>query len=340
MTGSQPIKNMLKWPLRAAAARFGAHRKDRAEHRLWVLMYHRVLPVTDTRYDAEEPGMVVTPETFEMHLKWLRDHFELVQLRDWIAASGSSDPLPSRACAITFDDGWRDNFEFALPLLRQYSAPATVFAVSHMIGTETQFWPNRLAALLRQLPENWREQSALQWLQQFGDIPSAGDCDREQAAAVIARAKSLPDNEIEARLDDAEALLGDAATTAPPLLSWDQLRTMCDSGLVDVGSHTCRHTRLTDALNEQQMLTAICDSRNKIGAELNRDVSVFCYPNGDSNAYADEIVRSHYQGAVTTSHGINTAFSDPYRLARISLHQGNSDSPLKLAARLSGWRGV
>src|SRR5690625_3668553 len=98
---------MIKPAVMAGADYFGAHRRKSSEPRLWVLMYHRILPLDDPRFALEEPGMIVQPDTFDMHLKEVQQHFDVVSLSEWVHANQNGDPVPKKACAITFDDGWR-----------------------------------------------------------------------------------------------------------------------------------------------------------------------------------------------------------------------------------------
>ena len=88
---------------------------------LVVLTYHRVLPDEHPDRLQEQPGMYVRPETLAMHLAELTEHFELVQLDDWLAARSAGKQLPRLACAISFDDGWADNVAHALPALRRHA---------------------------------------------------------------------------------------------------------------------------------------------------------------------------------------------------------------------------
>lgn len=96
-----------------------------------ILMYHRVAPTgapTTASYR-------VTPEGFEDHLRYLRKAgFYSVSLEDWHSAMAARRPLPGRAIAITFDDGYQDFYEYAHPLLKKYGFTATVFLVADLIG--------------------------------------------------------------------------------------------------------------------------------------------------------------------------------------------------------------
>src|SRR5512144_307957 len=95
-----------------------------------ILMYHRVLPRARAEALAVEPGMFVEPATFARHLDWLLGAFRVMPLAEIVARFASRRALPPRACAITFDDGWQDNFEHAFPLLAQRGLPATIFLVT------------------------------------------------------------------------------------------------------------------------------------------------------------------------------------------------------------------
>lgn len=82
-------------------------------------MYHRVIPQEQVDRDAVEPGMYVTPETFSRHVDWLAEEFRVVALQEIVERLAKGQSLPPRACAITFDDGWRDNLEYAAPALER-----------------------------------------------------------------------------------------------------------------------------------------------------------------------------------------------------------------------------
>jgi hypothetical protein len=143
------LKQSLKQLATTGADLLGPHRFSwRRDQQLWVLMYHRVLPREDVRYRLEEPGMIVTPDTFAMHLRELKRHFDVMDFSEWLRLRDKGEALPRRACVITFDDGWLDNYEYALPIITSEATPITLFAVAEKIGTDFQFWPNIISALL------------------------------------------------------------------------------------------------------------------------------------------------------------------------------------------------
>jgi peptidoglycan/xylan/chitin deacetylase (PgdA/CDA1 family) len=121
-------------------------------------------------------------------------------------------------------------------------------------------------------------------------------------------------------------------------MNWDQLNSMQASGLVEIGSHTCTHRRLTSALTSAELEHEIVNSKKILQAKLSAPVELFCFPNGDYNAAALALVETHYSAAVTTKRGINTSNSVAlHELTRIGLHDEVSHTRTLLRSRLSGW---
>src|SRR5690606_27226305 len=189
-----------------------------------------ILPPTDERFHQEEPGMMVTPKSFDMHLGELKRHFQMVSLGDWVRAREAGEQLPPRACAVTFDDGWRDNYEYAFPLLKKHQVPATLFAVAEKIGTDFQFWPSIIAVLLLS--------GAGPRLLDHPVLAPAGTLrlspDANHIALCIKQLKARTDVEIFQALDDIDWRSLCSRPMVPALMNWDQLREMRASGLVDV----------------------------------------------------------------------------------------------------------
>jgi peptidoglycan/xylan/chitin deacetylase (PgdA/CDA1 family) len=333
------MKQLLKQCAISAANQFGPHRLGGGrDPQLWVLMYHRILPKDDIRYRLEEPGMIVTPDTFALHLRELKRHFEVMDLSEWLALRASDQPLPRRACAITFDDGWYDNYEFALPIIEQEKVPATLFAVVEKISTDFQFWPNLVSALLASNATAVMLQHPV-FARALQQVPRVQDtADREYCAAVIKALKQSTDAEIFAALAAINWQQQLAFDLPRGLMNWDELRAMTRSGLVNIGSHTCNHKRLNAELPEADVLHEVVDSKTLLAQQVPDSVDVFCFPNGDYNDTALRAVTNTYSAAVTTQRGIVNARTTPaHQLCRIGLHENVSHTPRLLGARLSGW---
>jgi len=337
------LKQLAKSGLRYIAAKTGPHTRVPDSPQLVVLMYHRILPRTDSRAQLEEPGMMVTPETFRNNIKLASQYFDFISISNWLERKSTGQPLPQKACAITFDDGWQDNYEFAFPILKELQVPATIFLVSDMINTVNAFWPERLAKIAADISAKhsayWNHDT-LSWLRsgstsfQFGTTPP----DSEQISQLIANVKRLPDTEIHQRLDQITNDLDlPRASEAASLLTWRQVTEMTQSGLIEAGSHTCHHIRLNEQTDSELAKREIINSKTTIEQQIRAPVKTFCFPNGDFSQQAMDLVKQHYLGAVTTQSGWNSSSTDNFLLHRIGIHEDIADNKTAFLARLSGW---
>ena len=341
------LKPVIKQGLRAAAWAAGPHRWRRGPC-LLVLTYHRVLPADHPDRAFEQPGMLVTPGLLARHFRTLRQWFTPVHLDDWLQAARAGTPPPGRSVAITFDDGWQDNYHQAFPVIQAERMPVTLFLVTDLVGTRQRFWPNRLGSLLTRWPADAGQRlppalcARLAGLGMALDRPAAG-WTPATIDPVINRAKVQHDDaQLHALLDQVEQYLpaapGEAAE--PDLLNWEQVRDMAASGLVRFGSHTRSHARLLPSLPPDRLLEEIRGSRQVIEQALGRPCPLFCYPNGDCSPAADALVRREYRGALATEAGWHRPGQDPLWLKRMGVHEGATRTPAALLARVSGWPGV
>jgi peptidoglycan/xylan/chitin deacetylase (PgdA/CDA1 family) len=284
--------------------------------------------------------MFVSPATLDMHLSLLGRHFQFIHLDDWLLRTATQRPLPRQACALTFDDGWRDNFDYAFPLLRRHSAPATIFLVSGMVGSKKQLWPKRLGRLLRSIspgetiPEDICKLIGL-------PVESRRDLEAWNAEAIdraVTAAKKCEDRHILALLDRFSESHLDASEQSP-FLGDAELTPMASSGLVRFGSHTRSHLRLNSGLAREVLHEEVVNSYDEIRKRIPSGAApLFCYPNGEITQASVDLVRKHYIGAVTTQRGWHQSRADPYLIRRVPVHDDIASRVEGFLARLSGWR--
>ena len=101
-----------------------------------VVAFHHVSDARDER------GLSIDPAMFERYCRFFRRHFQVIPLRDFVANLERRAPL-DRQLAITFDDGYRNNFDYAAPVLEKLGLPATFFVVSQWIGSDVVPWWDR-----------------------------------------------------------------------------------------------------------------------------------------------------------------------------------------------------
>lgn len=311
-------------------ARSGARARTLARldgSRALVLCYHRVLPRARAVRDAVEPGMFVTPDTFVRQLEWIAQELAVLPLGEITERIARGAVLPPRACAITFDDGWRDNHEHAWPALRAAGLPATIFLVTGRVGSTGAFWPDEVCRRLRPLPDRERRERVASLL---GARP-AGDPE----AALVSHLKQLPEAQRE-RVLERLALLTEAPVDAGrELLSWDEVEEMARDR-IDFESHGASHAILTGlprarVLDELRLAQEALRERGLGRHEL------FAYPSGAFDEAVAESVRcSGHRAAFTTEPGLVAPERPPFILPRVLLHQDVSESRATMLRHVLG----
>lgn len=324
------LRRALRYARACAFEWSGASRRARAQldgSRAAVLMYHRVLPVAEAARLAVEPGMVVTPETFARHLDWLASDFRVLPAHEIVERLAQSRPLPDGACAITFDDGWRDNHDFALPELARHGFPATIFVVTERVGTDGSFWPDEVCRRMAALPE-----SAQRELLVMVGAPSRGG---DPIEALLAHLKRLPEDIREPALERVRAASPDPATGTRELLDWSEVDALARAGF-DVEAHGATHAILTGvapARAQRELLSA----REQLREHGHGCRGLLAYPSGAHDATVHRLAReAGYAAAFTTEPGLASAASDRLALPRVGLHDDISRTRVEFRRAVPG----
>jgi len=333
------LKQVIKKNINQVIALIGPHKWSYKEPTLLILMYHRILPKSDPSYSTEQPGMLVTPDSLDLHLDTLKKYFKPIHLHEWLTRKANNLPLPKKSVAITFDDGWADNYEYAFPLLKKHNIPATIFLVSNLIDTSKTFWPERLVSTITAIAKidiDLFKLEACSWLHdldvqyKFSASPTTSELDE-----IINKAKRYSDNEIDKLIDELTQQIN--IPTKVEILNWQQIKEMQSSLLVEFGSHTKNHTRMLSELSTNVMEDELIGSQSSLSTSLQSEIPLFCYPNGDMTEKAEKIVSKNYFGACTTKSGWVNSKSNYHKLPRIGIHEDISSTKSNFLARLSGW---
>lgn len=237
---------------RAALRRLG--RDDDAV----VVLYHRVSPEPDPSYPP------LAPQEFAAHLTLLQSAYRMVSLSELVGALADGQPLGGM-CAVTFDDGYRDFLQHAVPVLEHQEVPVTHFLVIDCLRTGRPTWNLRLNRLRAGgLPPD------------ITDNLPIGDLKMVLGA--------MPASEREAWLEAAEACV--SVPPEPPMLSVEDLECF-DSDLVTWASHTMTHASL-GLLGGDEVSLELVGSKNGLEDLLGRAVPYVSYPN---DSYTPEVER-------------------------------------------------
>jgi peptidoglycan/xylan/chitin deacetylase (PgdA/CDA1 family) len=300
----QEILNLMR-----AAGAFVPFRVANRDKAL-ILTYHRFTENGDHETTSRR--------AFARQLQYLKKHYQLVSLSRLAGYMSSGNRLPKRLAAIAIDDGYRDAYEIAFPLLRAYDAPATLFVVTSFVDQTAWLWPDRTRFILTR--SNGGSLVATIGSTRL-EVPLDGRSSRLEAARRVNELlKTLPDDVKDEAIRQVARAVDVYLPEAPPdeydAISWSQAREM-DAAGVEIGSHTLTHPILT-RVTDRRLQDELSGSRRRIEAELNRNVDLLCYPNGD---YDDRVVQAAraagYRCAVTIDPGFNATGCDLLRLRRV-----------------------
>lgn len=233
--------------------------------------------------------------------------------------------LPPYSLAVTFDDGYRNNFDNAFPVLQSNTVPATIFIATDFVFNLKPLWVDRL-----------------EYVMEHSNGTLAEKCVRDDL--LRRRFKMLSDDEKEQNLSALEKNYGkslflDTDERYAPLSS-ENIKKMLTSGIT-FGAHTVSHPILS-RLSQEEARQEILISRDLLRNTYGDISSVFAYPNGQENDWTPEIEKildaEDFIGALTTISGTNDAFSPRFALKRISMD--NTDDWDSFIAAESGFRGI
>ena len=311
-----------------------------------IFMLHHVRPA---RADAFQPNghLEITPEFLRATLEHVRQlDVDIVTLDEMHRRLRERDFARRFAC-FTFDDGYRDNRDFALPLMREFAAPFAVYVAGDYASATGRIW---WVALERLIAKADVLEAPIDGAMRRLDCRDAVK-KREAFAIMHAALRSMPsDVEVNRTVSDLchRHGLDDSAVVPELCMSLSELATFAADPLVTIGAHTLSHCNLAKCTSDAAE-REIAGSRSSIEAKLNRPVMHFAYPYGDKDAAAARdfaLVRKlGFKTAVTTRPGMLFAENADHMTAlpRLSLN-GNFQDERLLKVLTSGaatamWNG-
>jgi peptidoglycan/xylan/chitin deacetylase (PgdA/CDA1 family) len=298
MAGALTLKQVAK----AAFNRAGGVGMARWINRkcLRILMYHRFSSRDDLARQCAHIRASYAPVSMSQVAAWL-EH-------------GAA--LPENALAVTVDDGYRDFYQVAYPVFREYGIPATVYLVSEFLDRKLWLWVDQV------------RYAFLHGQARRADLATP-EARRRAAYEMTEAAKRIPNAErlrlLAGLPDQLQVVLPPEAPAEYEPLRWDEVREMAGAG-IEFGAHTRTHPILSRVDGAAELADEIGGSKRRIEQHLDRPVDHFCYPNGaneDFGAAALEAVRAAgYRTAVTTEKGLNDRAANRFRLVRIGVEPG------------------
>jgi peptidoglycan/xylan/chitin deacetylase (PgdA/CDA1 family) len=296
-----------------------------------ILMMHRViLPVKKTRIH-NHLSLEISPEhlerIIEFFLKKRYDFISLDALADWMHYNIKTN---RKFVAFTFDDGYKDNLEYALPVLQKHKVPFTIYITNSFPEKKAILWWYLLEDLLIRTPN-------IKYLFPSGmvDVRCYSYSQKERAFSIIRNhLMKLNYENIQDELNKFFSNFGfQVSDYASNLcLSWDNINSLVADPLFSIGSHTLNHHNLLN-LSDKQAYAEVSESKAIIENKIQRTVQHFSYPLGKFGKREVEIVKKcNFTTATTTQTGnISLNHSDNlHSLPRIQVNSLTTEKVLKL----------
>lgn len=308
-----------------------------SSQRLIIVAYHAVVRSPLGVYNwcfLNEAG-------FRRQVSYLVKHFHILPLLEGVQRLKHKE-LEGPSVALTFDDGYRNTFDLAFPILRHLELPFTVFLTTGFVDSARTIWPCQLLAALIAT-----RRATLAWEGQEFNL--SGPSRKKEAYRELARRlKRLPQPDLLSEVRKIVQELGedpelDVRVESPfRMLGSHEVQEMCSSGLVDLGAHTHSHAilgRLPEGLQSEEIERSL----SVVGEMTGTRCLLFSYPNGQRQDYDLDSMRilkeKGVHVAVTMREGENDPEASPMELRRIGVGAGHSMLQFRLKVHgLSGWR--
>ena len=300
-----------------------------------ILMYHRVLP--DLLAAQDQTGIATSTTLFESHLGYIREYCEPISLSKWYDRQ-QSHALVNRGkpiVVITFDDGYRDNLQFALPLLEKYQIPATFYITTRFADGDRRMWWYDIEYLVRN-----RTHFSLDWQNRHFELPARNSREKNCAYNQLRELfVSCAPHEQDRLLI---SLVGDQSLPeAPETLNWEEIKAMARSPFAEIGAHTVNHPILS-RLDHSAARTECLQSKKRLEEKLAIPVNHLAYPFGtqDEAALREYQIAQEvgFQTAVTTISDRLSNQTSLFALPRIAIKRRTTAE--HVAVKISGWNNL
>ena len=287
---------------KAAVLRLGSSSKLR------ILAYHRVLDSMPDDFPYDRDVISCNSGEFRREMEFVARNFDVVTFKN-IAENGVESYR--RPLVITFDDGYKDNYDVVLPILKEMGIPAVFFVTTDYInGNEIPWWDEIYLYGGKEIYS-------------LHKIKSASDKERLQMLEELRNTTS-----------------GYYQQNDRLMMNWDEVRKLADAGM-EIGSHTVSHPILRNIRDIKKVKFEIVESKKIIEKNIGRNVISFSYPVGRMSSADNDIVEvvknAGYEYAVIYEHGVNDKNGfDAFRMFRIKTEVGDDFNRFKAKVLFPG----
>jgi len=281
-----------------------------------ILMYHSVMP--DPAAHADSLGDIIHSEAeFRAQMQVLSREYRAVSLAEVVDSLREGKEIPRRSVVVTFDDGYTDNCEVAMPILNELGIPATFYITVDCVEQRKLPWPSRLRFVFRKTNlRAWSDGHGKSWsLQGLGSRERAFLASCDNCCQLSGHAQENFVRGVEEQLQ--AAVPTDASSL---MMTYDHVTSLVRCGHI-VGSHTMTHPNMA-YITEGEAKVELAESKKRMERELRTPIVHFAYPCPAMTPHWSErtVAQSRsvgYESAVTTNGGVTRGGDDPLSLKRV-----------------------
>jgi peptidoglycan/xylan/chitin deacetylase (PgdA/CDA1 family) len=294
-----------------------------------ILVYHRVLDINSNfKYDKSLVSCSV--QNFENQMNYLSEKYNVISLEKFLEYYKKNQNPPKNTVVITFDDGYKDNYTNAYPVLRNYDFPATIFLATDAVENKRLFWWDRISYMVSKTKVKRFE---LNEIGKFSLISK--DAKFNSLKFIQKNLKKLTDSERNKVIEKISKLLKVDCPFFESennlFLSWNEIKKMQQNN-ISFGAHTKSHSILAK-IPLKKANEEIKDSKKIIEKRLGKKIKFFCCPNGyegDFNENIKKLVKKNgFDCAVSYIPGANSINSDLFELRRVFVRNDENISLFK-----------
>ncbi len=305
------------------------------ENSLTILLYHGVTDV-ESKGIENFSAKHIQAKDFDEQMKFIKQKYNVLSMDEVVEIHKNKDAYPPNSVAVTFDDGFRNNYSVAAPILEKYRVPATFYITSGIINTDIMFWVDELEDCINLTKESSINVS-------LGNNAKSYDLSTEKSKisslvdikSFCKKSSSPVKNNIIRQVIE-QTGVQPSVTHAKNYekMNWQELREMHQSDLFIIGGHSLYHDILSEIPSSKKLEMDISTSIALLKYNLNTDsVPHYSYPEGQEHHYNKEVIQYLKQYGVSCSpsaiHGINDRSVDLFNLKRIMVGFMGTAFPLK-----------
>ena len=303
---------------------------------LTLLLYHGV--TREESVGIENVSKKHIPESeFAQQMEYIRDNCTVLSMDDVVEIHNANKPYPKNAVAVTFDDGFKNNYTVAAPVLDSLGVPATFYFTAGIINTDIMFWVDEIEDCINTCNNPY---ITIQ-LDEVRTFPLSTYDEKVRALTDIKGFCKKATAEIKNRvLKDLKAVTGIAPSVHHAAnylkMDWKELKAMSNNPLFIIGGHSLYHDILSSFATEEKLAEDLHLSIKLLEYHMNKQVTHYAYPEGQAHHYNETVIRLLKEMGIVCSpsaiDGINyDGLYDLFNLRRVMVGFNGIPFPWKLS---------